>query len=134
MSVVSPLTVDLFTLLYGSADAKVTECEMDRLIQFYHSELSRNLRLLNYDRAIPSLTDIHVSLLRTGFHFVLISMYIIGLRHIRKPNDNIFGTFLETNDENESVRVDFFSDEKCVDELRHRLLFFDRKGFLDHFN
>lgn len=120
-------------LLYGSSHSKVTLHDWDALVQHYHTELSRILKLLTYPRRIPTLTDIHVAMQTSGFHSILLSLYIIGLRNMEKSDDDIFLKFLDDSEISQKYRVDFFSNEKCLGELKYLLKIFDRRGILDHF-
>lgn len=120
-------------LLYGSSHISVTQADWDALIQHYHTELSRTLKQLKYPKRIPSLSDIHVAMLNRGFHITLISMYIIGLRNMDATHGDILLKFMDTSDENQKRRLNLFSNQKCIDELKYLLKFFDRKGLLDHF-
>jgi hypothetical protein len=40
--------------------------KFDYLIEYYHSELVKNLETLKYPEAIPTLADIHIDMLEKG--------------------------------------------------------------------
>lgn len=88
---------------------------------------------LKYDKKIPSLTDIHVSMGKIGFHIVLITLYIVALRNIKGTHDDLFQKFLENNDENRQYRTDFFSQGDS-ETLKFLIKFFNFRGYLDNFN
>lgn len=72
-------------------------------------------------------------MLTRGFHSALISLYIIGLRNMKATHDDIFIKFLDTSEESQKYRIEFFANQKCIDELKYLLKFFDRRGYLDYF-
>lgn len=120
-------------LLYGSSHASITLADWDTLIQQYHTELSATLKQLKYSKRIPTLSDMHVAMQTRGFHSTLICLYIIGLRNMKASHDDIFVKFLNFSEESQKYRIEFYSNDKCSAELKYLLKFFDRKGFLDHF-
>lgn len=124
---------DLCMLLYGSSHTSVTLTDWDALIQQYHEELSRILMLLKYPGTIPTLTDIHLTLQNRGFHSTLLTLYIIGLRNMESSHEDVFLKFLDDSEGSEKYRIDFFSNQKSMDQLKYLLTFFDRRGCLDHF-
>lgn len=96
-------------------------------------ELKRILKEIGYEN-IPTLTDIHVSMTKVGFHIVLVTLYIVGLRNIKGTHDDIFQRFLEADNENEQYRVDFFSHGKCEQYLKFLVKYLNHRGYLDHFD
>lgn len=126
---------DLFMLLHGSSHVNVTPAEWDALIQQYHTELNQMLKLLSYSGKVPTLLDVHVAMLTRVSHLVPITLYIVGLRNMEISYGDIVSKILDPDDSNENqrYRMGFFSNQKCVNEMRYLLKFFDRRGLLDHF-
>lgn len=120
-------------LLYGSSNESVSLADWDALIQQYQSELEHILKRLRYPKRIPTLSEIHVEIQIRGFHSTLLALYIIGLRNMEAGHDDIFLKFLDESTEAEQYRIDFFSNHKCMNELKYLLKFFDRRGSLDQF-
>lgn len=131
--VISP-AYDLCMLLYGSSNADVTPADWDKLIHHYHSELCDRLKQLNYSKTIPSAKEIQDNIPVVGFHSTLLCLFIIGLRNMdAKDGDDIVAKFVNKDETNkyQADRIEFFSNQKCTNELKRLLKFFESKGQLD---
>lgn len=119
--------------MYGSSHSDLRPAAWDKLLRHYHTELNHILIQLKYPRRIPTFSDIDSAMANCGIHSVLLVLYIIGLRNMKAVHEDIFRKFLGNSTENESYRVEFFSNPKCFAELKFMLKFFDDKGLLDQF-
>ncbi|XP_031621919.1 uncharacterized protein LOC116339969, partial [Contarinia nasturtii] len=77
---------DVVTLLYGSSHSSIKQDDREHLIQYYHSELVKYLKLLKFP-TIPTLFDIQSACFRIDFYNALIILFIVGLRHINTFHD-----------------------------------------------
>uniref|UniRef100_A0A182XXH1 CHK kinase-like domain-containing protein n=1 Tax=Anopheles stephensi TaxID=30069 RepID=A0A182XXH1_ANOST len=62
--------VDLNFFLYGSLRPEVRAAHLPDLVQLYHATLRTTLERVQYGGTIPTLPDIHVEIIRKGFHRV----------------------------------------------------------------
>lgn len=60
--------IDLQFFIYTSCNADVQKNNLDELIEFYHENLTRTLKQLNYAGKYPSLAKIHEQLKRKAAH------------------------------------------------------------------
>lgn len=58
---------DLYYILLSSTKFEDKLSKFDHYIKYYHEELVKNLKLLKYSKAIPSLREIHMTLFKYGF-------------------------------------------------------------------
>ncbi|XP_031628478.1 uncharacterized protein LOC116344183 [Contarinia nasturtii] len=124
---VSP-SIDLVCLLYGSSDSSIKQDDREHLIQYYHSELVKYLKLLKFSK-IPTLFDIQSACFRIDFYNALIILFIVGLRHINKFHDGGFIDVLNNNNNDNSSGL--YTNPACIGQLKNLLDIFDRRGYFD---
>lgn len=124
-------SIDLVCLLYGSAHSLIKEKEREHLIQYYHGELLKHLKLLNFPGKIPSLIDIQLATFRVDLHNAFICLFIIGLRYVNKYHD---GGFLDVSNDEKAKKNGhdhLYSHPECIEQLKYLLDIFDRRGYFD---
>lgn len=115
-------------LLFGSANSSITQCDREHLVQYYHGELVKYLRILNFPGSVPTLLDIQSAVFRVDYYNALIVLFILGLRFLDKSLD---GGFLEAaNDCGSNAKM--YSHPECIEQLKYTLDLFDRRGYLDY--
>lgn len=123
---ISP-SIDLVCLLYGSSNTSIKQCDHEQLIQYYHSELVKYLKLFKYHK-IPTLLDIQTACFRVDFFNALITLFIIGLRYINKFHDG-GSVDIAKNSGNENNIL--YTHPDCIEQLKNLLNIFDRRGYFD---
>lgn len=123
--------VDVVNLFYTSSAHNVQEQEWDKLVQHYHNELVNNLKKLNYNLYVPTITDIHTEILQHSMHSVGMSMLAHALQQLDDTtNADISSLFLDTE-----VAIDFRKKlsqlPKYNEIMKYLLNYYDRKGYLD---
>lgn len=111
-------------LLYGSANSSIKQRDREHLIKYYHSELTKFLKQLNFPGNFPTLFDIQLAAFRVDLYNALIVLFIVGLRYVNQSFD---GGFLEAT--NESGKL--YSHPECIEQLKYLLDLFDRRGYFD---
>lgn len=123
--------VDLNYLFYGSVQEKIRKESMKLLIREYHNELVDTLQKLNYQQKIPSLQDIHVEILKTGFHAVNAGLCLVPISMIPNSEAAEMDVFLSETEAGNNYRRKMFMNPKCTKILKKLLLEFDSVGYLD---
>lgn len=118
-------------LLYASASSSTTQCDRERLIQYYHGELVKYLKILNFAGPTPTLLDIQCAAFRVDYYNALIVLFVLGLRFVKKSYD---GGFMDVfSDDGESdAPGSFYSHPECIEQLKYLLNLFDRRGYFDY--
>lgn len=115
-------------LLYASASSSIKQCDREHLIQYYHGELVKNLKALNFRGSIPTLLDIQLAVFQIDYYNALIVLFVLGLRYVNMSYD---GGFLEAvNGSNSNAKM--YSHPECIEQLKYMLDLFDRRGYLDY--
>lgn len=123
--------IDLVCLLYGSANASIKQRDLEHLIKYYHSELTKYLKLLNFPGKLPKLFDIQLAVFRIDVYNALIVLFILGLRYVHKSFDGGFLEVANNNELDEQGSDQFYSHPDCIKQLKYLLDLFDRRGYFD---
>lgn len=121
----------MFRLLYGSANSSIDSDDHEKLIQHYHFELVKYLKLMKFTGRFPTLLEIQIEAYRTDFYNAMICLFITGLRYLTKSFN---GGFIEVaNDEqtDENDHGKLYSHPECIKKMKVLLNIFDRRGFFD---
>lgn len=120
--------IDLACLLFGSANSSITQCDREHLVQYYHCELVKYLKMLKFPGSIPTLLDIQTAVFHVDYYNALIVLFILGLRYVNTSYD---GGFLEAANDSKS-NAKMYSHPECIEQLKYTLDLFDRRGYLDY--
>lgn len=123
-------TFDLTLLLYSTYHDSITQDDRERLIQFYHSELSELLQKMDYPKKIPSLLDIHSVAFRMDLYNSIIILLIIGLRYVGISYE---GGFIEMSENmgRDDNTTGMYTQPECRVKLQYLLEMFNRRGYFD---
>ncbi|XP_055633795.1 uncharacterized protein LOC129774121 [Toxorhynchites rutilus septentrionalis] len=123
--------VDLNYLLSGSIQTEIEEERRLQIIQNYHTTLTKTLNDLRYSGNIPSLQDIHVELIRTGFRNVHAVFCLLPLAMMENSANAEMDVFLSENKAGKAFRQKIFRNPRYAPILKRDLLRFDLMGYLD---
>ncbi|XP_023292669.2 uncharacterized protein LOC111676020 [Lucilia cuprina] len=103
---------DLYYFLLSSTKYELKIKYFDYFIKYYHNELLKNLKLLNYSRKIPTLKDIHISLHKHhpwGLSTVIGVMAAVLL----DPNENAnIENFIGEDDAGMKLKIQMYSNAR----------------------
>lgn len=122
---------DLVFLLFTSTDRSIDERQRDELLQYYHGVLVSALKRLNYPQKVPTLSDIHISLFKPGFYYVLFTVFAVVLRFLNETRGDGFLCWTTTDAEDEKYRNKMFANPECEEHLKYLMDYYYRKGYLD---
>lgn len=124
--------IDLNFFLYGSLSEDTRVSFMKKLIRHYHETLAETLVKLNYQKKIPTLQDIHVEVLKTGFNSVIAAIAEVPLVMYSGDNEKLeMDIILGENKESEEFRYNLFNNPKYKNFIQKLLIEFDDFGYLD---
>ncbi|XP_055543463.1 uncharacterized protein LOC129729009 [Wyeomyia smithii] len=121
--------VDLNYFLFGSVQYELREEYWLEFIREYYDVLRETLVKLKYTDHIPSLQEIHVELIRTGFHSVNAVFCLLPLAMMEKTDNAEMDVFLQDNDVGETFRKTIFANPKYEPVLKRALVLFDLLGY-----
>ncbi|XP_017018491.1 uncharacterized protein [Drosophila kikkawai] len=86
---------DLYYFLLSSTKLEDKLTKFDYYIKVYHDNLVEHLKILKYSKPLPSLRDIHLSLLKNGLYAYSVVTSVMGIVLLDPTEvtsfDNIFG-------------------------------------------
>lgn len=123
--------VDLNYFLNGSVQDDIREKHWLELIRYYHTILTETLRKLRYTGNIPSLQDIHVEIIRTGFHSVNAVFCLLPLAMMENSENAEMDVFLQQSEAGEAFRRQIFANPRYEPVLKRALRRFDLLGYFD---
>ncbi len=124
-------TIDLHYFMNTSLTNELRLNHQDELLQFYHSELTRMLRSLQYKKHIPTLQEFHVQFKENSFFGLMSSLLIQPIQINENCEDADLVALIGTGEKSVRYRNTVFSNPKVHDNIKQFLPFFDKKGLLD---
>ncbi|XP_055298054.1 uncharacterized protein LOC129566290 [Sitodiplosis mosellana] len=124
-------SIDLVTLLYSSSHSSIRQRDREHLIQYYHSELVKYLKLLKFPGKIPTLLDIQSDCYRIDLFTTLIILFIVALRFVDKFHDGGFFDVVNGDQKDGNTSDKLFSHPECTEQVKYLLDMFDRRGYFD---
>jgi hypothetical protein len=121
--------IDLNYLFYGAFSEEVRISHFKNLLKVYHETFKKILEALNYKKKIPTLHDIHVEILKSGFNALLVTFAVTPI--LMMEDSSKLSLFLTNSDEGENFRYSLFKNEKYKNFIKKLLIEFDDLGFLD---
>lgn len=123
--------VDLNFLFYGALNEETRISGSKKLLRVYHETLSETLKALQYSKEIPSLHEIHIEVLKSGFNSVLAALCVVPLLMVEKSDNLNMDLLLANSEEAEKFRYSLFNHEKYKNFVQKLLIEFDELGYLD---
>lgn len=119
---------DLNYFIFTSLQKEIKLTHIDQVIHFYHSELVKNLRKLNFTGRIPELTELHRDFQELG-PFGLNSSYGTLCAVVAPTGKNAdMNSLLGDDEESREFRRTLFSNPLYVEALEQLIPYFERKG------
>lgn len=123
--------VDLNFLFYGSLEEE-TRCSSSRkLIKIYHEILSETLERLSYGKSIPSLQDIHIEMLKTGFNAVNAALCEVPLLMYEQSDNLEMDMLLADTPAADAFRYSLFNNPNYKPFIQKLLIEFNDFRYLD---
>ncbi|XP_058817294.1 uncharacterized protein LOC131680598 [Topomyia yanbarensis] len=123
--------VDLNYFLYGSVEPELRKRCWLEFIREYYDILKDTLQKLRFEGPIPSLQEIHVEIMRTGYHSTNAVFCLLPLAMMENTENAEMDVFLQDSDAGEAFRQQIFSNPRYEPILKEALIEFDLLGYLD---
>lgn len=128
----SPI-VDLLYFFITSTNNELRANDFDKLIKFYHQNLSENLIRLGYTKTIPTLKQLHIDILQKGFYSSFCMVGTLGIVLANPGGDASLDLAESIKNEEVSVKIkrEIYNNERYLSTLEILLPLFDLRGMLD---
>lgn len=126
----SPVS-DLYNFLLTSVSLDIKIKQFDHFISYYHERLAMNLEVLGYPKAIPSLTDLHIMLVKSSVIARNVVMGVMGAA-LQDPTENAnIDNVVGVDDSELEFKQIMYTNPRYTRALSELLPWMDNKGLLD---
>lgn len=124
-------TVDFLYAMFNGCAAQTVVEEFDDMVEFYHGELVKGMKVLKCTTEVPSLEDFVKELNSRG---CIAMVYITETLALSKADTKLnldLESLTDESDEAVESRRQIFSSPEFIDTMNRLLPFMDKKGYLD---
>ncbi|KAL5283854.1 CHKov1 family protein [Megaselia abdita] len=125
-----PPAQDLYYFIISSVKNDIKIKNFDFFIKYYHDHLSANLKLLEYSKPIPSLSDIHSILLKSHAAAKRPVTIIMGSVLLPSSDQSKIENYFNRDEEATNFKRTLYSNPKCIEAMNEVLPWLDNRGML----
>ncbi|XP_017488034.1 PREDICTED: uncharacterized protein LOC108376340 [Rhagoletis zephyria] len=122
---------DLWELIVCSVVSNLRIWEFDHFVRIYHTHLLKCLKLLNYEKAVPKLSELHISMLKHGFWGYSTTFTHLVLILLPSDKDASLLKLIQPGEEGDRFRHKAYTNPLYVRAMLDILPFLYRRGILD---
>uniref|UniRef100_A0A1A9WJF8 CHK domain-containing protein n=1 Tax=Glossina brevipalpis TaxID=37001 RepID=A0A1A9WJF8_9MUSC len=122
---------DLWYLITNSIALDIKIKEFDHIIQIYHQQLCKCLKLLKYTKNIPTLKELHITMLKYGYWGVFTANCITPAILLPADKDANMDNMLKPGLEGDQFRFKAFTSPPYKQAMRQLYPFLYNKGIFD---
>ncbi|KAH8359448.1 hypothetical protein KR093_006786 [Drosophila rubida] len=123
--------LDLYYLLLSSPNFDIKLDRFDYFIRYYHSELQRYLKLLNYPRHIPTLRELHIMLLNNPTWAVTTTSTVMSAVLLEPTENASIETMMGNDEEGKKFKQKLFNNDRYRKHCEAIYPFLNSRGLLD---
>ncbi|KAH8399653.1 hypothetical protein KR215_011389, partial [Drosophila sulfurigaster] len=122
---------DLYYFLFSSTKFEDKLSKFDYYIKFYHQNLVENLKLLKYTKPLPTLREIHISLLKYGFWGYLTATGVMSAILVDPTENASFDNFLSDSAEGDAFKTMIYTNPRYQKHMKSILPWLLNRGVFD---
>ncbi|XP_004537092.1 uncharacterized protein LOC101457774 [Ceratitis capitata] len=123
-----PPARDLHYFLMSSTSYELKVNCFDYFIEFYHENLVKNLKLLNYPKKCPTLKELHISLIKNSIRGVLAAVGVMAAALLESHDDASLDGFFSQTEDAERFRHIMFTNPRYRKHLQMLLPWMYNRG------
>lgn len=123
--------VDLLTLIISSAQTQTKFENFEFYIKHYHECLAKALKLLKYNKKIPSLKELYMDAINRSFLAVWNAFVILPTCLIENVEEASSDNLLGSNEEGQNYKMKLYNNERYRNHMTEILNLSCRFGLLD---
>lgn len=124
-------TIDLQYFFVSSLQDDIKVDHFDELIKYYHTELVNNLKMLNYEKPVPTLKELHEDLLEKGFFGACCMMFIMFICKYDSEKEITLDMLFKGGDGSQDLLNEIYSNDCYITACKKWLPFLNDRGCLD---
>ncbi|CAD7091896.1 unnamed protein product [Hermetia illucens] len=119
---------DLMYFILSSTEYSIKVKEFDFMIKYYYRELVKNLKLLKYPKAPPTLIDLHVALVKKCYFGISVSTGVMPMA-LLDPNENAnMENFVKDDETGSQFKQDMYLNPRLIRACESIFPFLENKG------
>lgn len=130
-SVYTSPTIDLISLIFSSAETETKIQNFEFFLKFYHDQLVDALKLLKYEKKIPTLKELYLDVHDRAFLGVWNCFAVLPMCLTENVQESSSENLLGQNDEGKNYKRKIYNNERYRKHVTELLTFFDRRGLVD---
>ncbi|XP_065366619.1 uncharacterized protein LOC135959585 [Calliphora vicina] len=123
--------MDLWELIICSVESNLRIRNFDLFIRIYHTHLLKSLKFLKYEKPMPLLSDLHISMLRHGFWGYFTSFTHLVMILLPSDKEASLLKLMQPSEDGEKFRMKAFTNPLYVRAILDILPFLYRRGILE---
>lgn len=131
LSLHGPPILDFIQLVFSSANGEIIKGHFDELLKHYHTNLLSNLKLLEYKKKLPTMTDLHLSLYENRHWIVHNLNGSLAISLMTPVKDLDLDKIMKLDDKGMSLKMMMYGNERYVGRLSEVLEWLEGRGLLD---
>ncbi|XP_037922352.1 uncharacterized protein LOC119658746 [Hermetia illucens] len=122
---------DLIYFILSSTEYSIKVSEFDYMIKYYHRELVKNLELLKYPKAPPTLIDLHVAVVKKCYLGIVVSTGVMPMALLDPSEDANMDNFMKDNEAGHKFRLDMYLNPRLIRACESIFPFLENRGAFD---
>lgn len=103
---------DLYYFILSSANYDIKLTKFDHFIRYYHENLWKNLKILNYSKKLPTLRDIHLMMLKYGIWGISTAVGVMAAVLLDPTEDANLEHFMSDSDEAQAFKTAMYTNAR----------------------
>lgn len=123
--------LDLHYLIVNSLNKANKVSKMDTILHMYHKKLVKNLRLLNYTGHIPTLMELQMDFLDTGFYGLFSAISILPVITAPSSDDSTLDNLTSDAADTVGIKKRMYTNSIFTGYLEELIPYYEMKGYLE---
>ncbi|XP_046803878.1 uncharacterized protein LOC111676013 [Lucilia cuprina] len=127
------LDLQYFLLSCPCLDIKIKY--FDHFVQHYHQELVKHLKILNYTKSVPSLTEVHKWMYKTSYmgYTVILKSLPVFLLDPTTTNDISMDNMMGDKSSGSDMQQAMYTNERYAKHLQQILPWMENRGYFEEY-
>ncbi|CRK98487.1 CLUMA_CG011844, isoform A [Clunio marinus] len=123
--------IDLLNLIFTSAETETKLQNFEGFVKIYHGHLVDALKVLGYNKTIPTLKWLYLDILDRAFLAVWNSIATLPMCLAENIKESSSDNLLGENEEGKNFKEKIYNNERYRKHLTELLNYFDNRGLVD---
>ena len=124
-------SIELLYFFISSLNDDIKVESFDDLIVYYHTELINNLKMLSYEKPVPTLGELHIDIMEKGFFAGICLMFVLFVCKLNSEKEISIDQLFVGGEKAEELSRFIYDNEYYAKACKTWLPFLNRRGFLD---